>query len=285
MRILCFSLGALLGAAPLAAQSDCSPSSSSREADVFAHFSVPLAFSQGQSPWIYRPGSVQIGIEGTLLPDANSRIRTPTKCRPTAGPENWNLASGFLRPRIGFELGDGVLLEASWVPPVKINGIKPNLWSFALSRTVPMNKSGTMFVGRLHTTLGSIHAPITCPAGALATPGPCLNATKSNDRFSPNIFGLELAFAWPLAQGRLRPYVGGGYNILHPRFQVSYSDSLGQRNNQKTSVNMSRWTVFGGATLEPIRGLMLSAEAYSAPSDLVTARVRVNVLFGGKNGR
>jgi len=30
---------------------------------------------------------------------------------------------------------------------------------------------------------------------------------------------------------------------------------------------------------------MLSAEAYSAPSDLITARMRVNVLFGGKSKR
>jgi hypothetical protein len=43
--------------------------------------------------------------------------------------------------------------------------------------------------------------------------------------------------------------------------------------------------VFGGATLEAIPGFMLSAEAYSAPADLVTARVRVNLLFGGTKRR
>jgi hypothetical protein len=285
MRTLCLSLGAFLAAAPLAAQSDCTPSSSSREADVFAHLSVPLAYSIGQSPWIYRPGSVHLGVEGALLPDASSRMRTPTKCRPTAGPENWNVGSYLIRPRVGFALGDGVLLEASWLPPVRIGDIKPNLWSFALSRTVPMNTKGAMFSGRLHTTLGSVRAPITCSAAAILAAGPCFNGTRSNDRFSPNIFGVELAVAWPLAQGRLRPYFGGGYNILHPRFQVSYTDSLGQRNDQKTRVNLSRWTVFGGATLEPVPGFMLSAEAYSAPSDLITARVRMNVMFGGREGR
>jgi hypothetical protein len=285
MRTLYLTIGVLLAAAPLTAQSDCTPSSGSREADVFAHFSVPLAYSMAQAPWIFRPGSTQIGVEGSLLPDANSRIRTPTRCRPTAGPENWNIASGFLRPRIAFALGDGVLLEASWVPPVRINGIKPNLWSFALSRTVALNRSGTTFVGRAHATIGNLRAPITCPTSALTTAGPCFNGTRSNDRFSPNIFGMELGVAWPLAQGRLRPYLGGGYNILHPRFQVSYRDSLGVTNDQKTRVNLSRWAFFGGATLEAIPGFMLSAEAYTAPSDLVTARVRVNVMFGGKARR
>jgi hypothetical protein len=286
MRTPCLLLGALLVAAPLAAQSDCSPSSSSREADLFAHFSVPLAFSTAQAPWVYRPGSVQIGVEGTLVPDASARLRTPSKCRPTAGAENWNVASFLVRPRIGFALGDGVLLEMSWLPPVKVNDIKPNLWSFALSRTVPMNTSGAMFVGRLHTTLGSVRAPITCPASAkLDAASPCFGGTTSNDKFSPNIFGVELGMAWPLAQGKLRPYLGGGYNILHPRFQVAYRDSLGTLNDQKTRVNLSRWTLFGGATLEPVSGFMLSGEAYTAPSDQLTARVRVTLVFGGRRGR
>ncbi len=286
MRILCLALGALLVAAPLAAQSDCRPSSSSREADVFAHFATPLAFGMAQAPWIFRPGSVQIGVEATLLPDASSRIRTPTTCRPAAGPENWNIATGFLRPRLAFEMGDGVLVEASWTPPVRVSGIKPNLWSFALSRTVPMSARGRMFTGRIHATIGSVRAPITCPASATRdATSPCFNGTTSNDKFSPNVFGVELAFAWPLAQGRLRPYFGGGYNILHPRFQVSYTDALGQVNDQKTRVNMSRFTVFGGATVEAIPGVMFSGEAYSAPADLITARVRLNLLFGGARRR
>jgi hypothetical protein len=195
------------------------------------------------------------------------------------------VGSYLIRPRIGFALGDGVLLEASWLPPVRIGAIKPSLWSFALSRTVPMGAKGTMFSGRLHTTLGNVRAPITCSASAILAAGPCFNGSKSNDKFSPNIFGVELGIAWPLAQGRLRPYFGGGYNILHPRFQVSYTDSLGQKNDQKTRVNLSRWTLFGGATIEPVPGLMLSAEAYSAPSDLLTARLRMNLMFGGREGR
>ncbi len=286
MRTPCLLFAALLAGAPLSAQSDCSPGSSSREADLFAHFSVPLAYSMGQAPWIYRPGSVQIGVEGALLRDASASLRTPTRCRPAAGPENWNLASVLIRPRIGFALGDGVLLEMSWLPPVRVSGIKPNLWSFGLSRTVPMNTSGAMFVGRAHATFGSVRAPITCPSQALTdSASPCFGGSQSNDRFSPNLFGVELAVAWPLAQGRLRPYLGGGYNILHPRFQVDYTDSLGARNNQKTRVNLSRWALFGGVTLEPFSGFMLSGEAYAVPSDQITARVRATVRFGGRSTR
>ncbi|MDX2121247.1 MAG: hypothetical protein SF070_09375 [Gemmatimonadota bacterium] len=283
MRAFPILLGSVMIGAPLAAQGNCSPPGGSREANLFAHFSVPLAYSMGQAPWIYRPGSVQWSIEGSYLPDASARLRTPVRCRPAAGPEHWNVAQVLPRPRVGFVLGDGVLMEVSWLPPVRIEGVKPNLWSFALSRTIPMNAKGGMFSGRIHATIGSVRAPITCPEGAdQDATSPCFGGTTSDDKFAPNIFGVEMGFTVPLLQGRVRPYVGGGYNILHPRFQVSYRDSLGQRNDQKVKVNLSRFTAFGGMTLALSDGILLSGEAYSAPSDLVTGRVRLTLGFGGR---
>ena len=286
MRGFTLLLGCTALATPLVAQGNCSPSAGSREAQVFAHFMVPLAFSSGQAPWIYRPGQVQVGLEGSYLPDASARIRTPTKCRPAAGPEDWNVARVLPRPRVGFALADGVLLELSWLPPVRIQGVKGGLWGFALSRVVPMNRKGALFSGRLHATLGSVRAPITCPDAELQAPGsPCFGGTRSDDKFSPNSYGVELAGTFPVAQGRIRPYMGAGYNILHPRFEVSYRDSLDQRNHQKVKVNLSRITAFGGVTLALTEGILLSGEAYSAPSDLVTGRVRLTVGFGGWRGR
>ena len=285
MRSLAVVLGALLAAAPAAAQ-NCFPGDHSHEADLFAHFSVPLAFSPAQSPWIYPPGTVLLGVEGTYLPDASDRIATPTTCRPGKGPENVNLLFGFPRPRVAYALSGGVLLEASWTPPIRLNDVKPNLWSFALSRTVPLSSSGTMFMGRMHATIGSIHAPITCPDRALQDPtSQCFGGQRSDDRYSPNIFGVELALGWATAQGRLRPYLGAGYNILHPRFQVNFTDAGGQLDQSRVEVNLHRWTVFGGATWAPVPGFGFTAEAYSAPSDLITARLRATLAFGGQRRR
>jgi len=286
MRVVPLVLGAVLCTSPLAAQGDCFPSTSSHEADLFGHFSVPLAFSPGQAPWIYRPGSILVSVEGTLLPDASDRIATPTKCRPGKGPENVNILPAFARPRVGFALGDGVLLEASWVPPVRVDGVKANLWSFALSRTVPLTPGGTMFTGRVHATFGSIHAPITCSDEALKdATSECFNGTRSDDRYSPNIFGVELGLGWPLAQGRLRPYLGAGYNILHPRFQVNFTNAANVRDDRKVEVNLSRWVLLGGVTLAATPGFTLSAEGYTAPSDDITARVRATLVLGGRRGR
>ncbi len=282
---LALSLAATVFAAPLAGQGGtCSPSGGSREAQVFAHMEVPLAFGMGQAPWIYRPGQVQVGVEGSYIPDASARIRTPTKCRPGASPENWNQASVLVRPRVGFSLANGIMLEVAWVPPVRVQGIKPSLWSFALSRVVPLNRRGALFAGRAHMTIGSVRAPIVCSEAATldASNTNCFGATESDDKFSPNAFGVELAATFPVARGRVRPYLGGGYNILHPRLQESYRDALDVRHTQKTKVNLSRLAVFGGLTLEPVNGFMLSGEAYSTPSDVVTGRVRVTIGFGGR---
>lgn len=288
MRTLALAVGALLLGAPLAAQDVCKPGAGSREADLFGHFSVPLAFSLGQSPWIYRPGSIQFGVEGSYIPDASDRIATPTRCRPGKGPENVNLLSAFPRPRLGFALGDGVLMELSWVPPVtRINGVRPNLWGIALSRSVLLSQNGTMFMGRLHATLGNVRAPFTCPKSATVDSAnvDCFGGEESDDKYSPNIFGVELGFAWPVAKGKVRPYFGTGYNIIHPRFQVDRIVEGGATDNQRVRVNLSRWTLFGGFTLAPTNSILLSAEAYSAPSDALTGRVKAMVVMGGRRRR
>lgn len=286
MRAVPLTLLLSLGAMPVLAQGNCFPSTSSNEADLFAHFSVPLAFSPAQSPWAYPPGTIQFGVEGTLLPDANDRIATPSTCRPGKGPENVNVLPGLIRPRVVFGLTDGVVLEVSWIPPVRVSGVKANLWGFAVSRTVSINPKGGTFFGRLHATIGSLHAPFTCPDKALQDPASeCFQGTRSDDRYSPNIFGVEFGFGFPMASGRLRPYIGGGYNILHPRFQVNFTNAVDSTDRRKVEVNLHRWVVFGGVTLAATRTLSLSGELYSAPSDLVTARARVSLLFGGRARR
>ncbi len=276
------TVAALLAlAAPLAAQGNCFPSDNSNEADLFAHFAVPLAYSPSVAPWIYRPGVIQVGLEGTLLPDANDRIATPTVCRPGKGPENVNILPGFVRPRISFALSNGVQLEASWTPPVRVKQVRANLWSFALSRTIPVSRGGTMMFGRLHATLGSIKAPFTCPDKALDDPtSECFDGKRSDDRMSPNIFGGELGLVRSMAGGRFRPYIGAGYNVLHPRFQVNFTNAIGDVDRRKVEVNLTRVVFFGGATIALSPGFNVSGEAYGSPTDEFTGRVRLNLVLG-----
>lgn len=282
MRASALAFGALFIAAPLAAQGDCFPRSNSREADLFAHFAVPLTFSPAGAPAAYAPGSIIVSLEGVLLPDASDRIATPTTCRPGKGPENVNILPGLVRPRVGFAMGGGGLLEVSWIPPVRVNGVKANIFSFALSRSVLTSASGAMLRGGVHATIGSMRAPITCNGDALDDPlSECFEGSESNDRYSPNIFGVDLSAGWAMSGGRIRPYIGGGYNILHPRFQVDFTNAAGEHDDRKVEVNLSRWVVFGGLTFAPSPRLSFSAEGYSAPTDNVTGRVKLSYAFGG----
>jgi hypothetical protein len=72
---------------------------------------------------------------------------------------------------------------------------------------------------------------------------------------------------WSLAPGRFRPFVGTGANILHPRFQVNFTNSSGFTDNTRVRVNLTRGVIFGGATWAPSSRLGLSGEIYSAPAD------------------
>jgi hypothetical protein len=72
---------------------------------------------------------------------------------------------------------------------------------------------------------------------------------------------------WSLARGRFRPFVGTGANILHPRFQVNFTNSSGFTDNTRVRVNLTRGVIFGGATWAPSSRLGLSGEIYSAPAD------------------
>lgn len=287
MRAAAYALGAMFMAAPLAAQGDCFPRSNSREADLFAHFSTSLVYSNAGAPALHAPGAVVLGIEGTLLPDASDRIATPTTCRPGKGPENVNILPGFIRPRLGYSLGDGNMLEVSWVPPIELDGVKANLFSFSFSRTVPLNPNGSsLLTGRLHGTVGSVKGPFVCGEEDIEdTASECFDSEISEDRFSPNIFGVELAVGWNWAGGRLHPYVGGGYNILHPRFQVDHRDAAGELDDRKVEVNLSRWVIMGGLTFLATPRFSLSGEAYSSPADNVTARAKLAYAFGGFTGR
>lgn len=256
------------------AQDDCFPSKDSNEAQLFAALAVPLAFSIAEAPAPTTPSQVRVALEATYLPNIDAEIRTPTICRPDKGPENTDLLFAFPRPRISVSLPAQLLLEASWVPPVRINGVKANLVGLSLQRSFQVAKQGTFVTLRTHGAFGLIRAPITCSEEALQDDtSECFQGTRSDDRYHPNTFGVEAALAWSLGQGQVRPFVGGGLNVLHPRFQVNFTNQAGQTDNRKVEVDLTRGALFAGATWMPAGGFALSGQIYSSPGDAVTGRV------------
>jgi hypothetical protein len=279
MRRAVALLAVVLGWPTLAiAQGDCFPGSESNEAKTLAIYSVPLAFGRGNAPELY-PG-FKAGLELTYLPEVSESISTPTFCRPGKGPENTNLLFAIPRPRFGMPLPLGLALEASWVPPIRVNGVKANLFGLSLEKAFG-RLDGLVVAVRAHGTFGSIHAPITCDDDALEDPtSECFGGTKSDDRLSPNIFGVDAAVGGSLASGRLRPYAGAGYNRLEPRFQVNFTNQFGELDDRKVEVDLNRLVVFGGATWQVAERWGVSGEVYAAPADAVTGRLIVRTAVG-----
>lgn len=262
--------------ASLAAQGDCSPGPASNEAQTFAIKSVALAYAVGEAPG---GGRTRLGMELSLVPSVDDATATPTVCRPGKGPENVNQLPILVRPRIAINLPAGLQLDASWLPPVRVSGVKANLFGLALQRPTALSALLTGTV-RAHTTLGTIHAAFTCPDEALGDPNSeCYQGTRSDDSYQPNIFGIEGIVSADLADGRFRPYVGLGYSHLAPRFQVNFTNRQGSLDDRKVIVDLNRGTVFGGGTWVASSRWTLSGEVYSAPADAVTGRLigRVNL--------
>jgi len=265
-------------AAPLAAQSVCRPSASSNEAKTLAIFSVPLAFGPATAPEIL-PG-LRVGLEGAYLPKVDPATATPTTCRPGQGPLNTDLLFALPRPRIGLPLPFGLALQASWIPPVRVVGVKANLFGVSLGKSFG-RLDGLVAAIRAHATFGSIRGPITCDDAALGVPtSECFRGTRSDDQYSPNIFGADVSLGWTMAGGRLRPYLGGGYNRLEPRFQVNFTNQFGLVDSTRIEVNLNRAVVFGGATWQLTDRLGVAAEVYAVPADAVTARLVLRTAIG-----
>jgi hypothetical protein len=223
-----------------------------------------------------------VAIEATYLPKIDAELRTPTICRPGKGPENTDLLFALPRPRAALGLPAGFVLEGSWIPPIRVSGVKANLVGLSLQRSFFVTPRSTLLAFRVHGTLGLIQAPVTCDDAALQdASSECFQGTRSDDRYHPNTFGVEGAISWALAAGRLRPFLGAGFNLLHPRFQVNFTNRFGSTDNRKVEVDLARAVLFGGATWMPGLGFGLSGEIYSAPADAVTGRLVVSYTVRG----
>jgi hypothetical protein len=255
----------------------CRPTASSNEAKTLAIFAVPLAFGRALAPDAHP--QFQVGLEDAYLPKVGRTTATPTTCQPGKEPENTDLLFAIPRPRVELPLPLGLAVEASWVPPVRVDGVKANLFGISLAKSVERGSvTGSV---RVHGTFGSIYGPITCGRSELGKPeSECFNGTVSDDQVSPNIIGVDVALGPTMAGGRLRPYIGGGYNRLEPRFRVNFTNQFGTADRTRVEVNLDRAVLFGGATMQVRDHYTATAEVYSAPTDATTLRLVVRKAFG-----
>ena len=270
------SLGALLvmaGSSRLSAQDLCVPPTNSHEAKTFAILSVPVAFTGARAPAVGH--GLSIAVEAASLPTVGRTDATPTACRPDKGPENTNPIPGLIRPRVAYAT-HGLVFEASWIPPVRIDQVRANLIGLAIAHPHPLGRGWVLGL-RAEAVLGSLRAPVTCPDAALRDPtSQCFGGTRSDDRWQPGVFGAEAVVG--AGRANLRPHFGVGYSVLRPRFEVNFTNAADSTDHRRVEVNLQRIAVFAGVTMR-MGSSSLTAEAYSTPADAITARVVVRTLL------
>jgi len=250
----------------------------SNEAELFRIRGASTVFGRVSSPLNLRPNGVILLLEGTTLGHIDPEAATASYCRPGKPPEHVNLLPLLPRPRVIVGLADELTLEVSWVPPIRVNGVKADLLGLALARTLPMGKGLVSIRG--NATFGEIRAPITCTKAQIAQNPADSGATEcaggarpSDDHYKPNSFGLDLSYGWPVGNGKLRPYIGGGVNWLRPRFQVDFDDQFGTHQGQRVEGNFRRLALFGGASWYPTTRWGVTGEIFTDPGTTVVGRM------------
>jgi len=184
--------------------------------------SVSLLAGLG-TPYSREPGSVEVGFELDWIPQLG-------KAERRVGfngikEEDLNKAPIFARPRLTIGLPWKLALTLSYLPPIRIFGVKPNLFAFALERPIYESKPWTFGI-RAYGQLGEVEGAYTCPddvaeheSGSPQNPFGC--EKESSDTATLRYGGIELSGSYRIEQARgLTPYLAVAGNFLDTRFQV-----------------------------------------------------------------
>jgi len=237
------------------------------EAWAMNYFTSATLLSGLGVPRSRAPGSIEIGAELDWIPQLSSAQQrvgfNGTK------DEDLNKAPIFGRPRITIGLPWQFALTLSYVPPVRIFGIKPNLFAFALER--PLYEQNSWTIGmRLYGQIGSAEGAFTCPGEVVQfPPGSPENIygceKKSADKSFQHYAGFELSGAYRIERLRgLTPYITVAGNFLDTQVNVN-AQTFGILD--RTRLKAETWTFSASAGMAyPITNkLTLSVGMFYSP--------------------
>lgn len=169
-------------------------------------------------------GEFEVGLELGWIPrlsHAESRIGFDG-----SKEEDLNHSPLFARPRLTVGLPWQFALTVAYVPPIRLFGVKPDLFALALERPFFTREQWT--IGwRISGQLGEVDGPFTCPAeltrfapGSDRNPFGC--EAESRDTATQNYLGAELIGAYRFEQLHgLTLYSGVLGNFLDTRVDVN----------------------------------------------------------------
>jgi hypothetical protein len=191
--------------------------------------------------------------------------------------EDLNKAPIFARPRLTVGLPWSAALTLAYVPPIRLFGVKPNLFAFALERPVYDIKPWTVGL-RAYGQIGEVEGAFTCPKeAARSRPGSALNPLgcegESSDTATQRYGGLELTGSYRLEQPRgLTPYVAVAGNFLDTMFHVDAVE-FGVRDRTRLLADTWTFSASGGAVYPLGEKMRLSVGLFYVRT-LITYRFR-----------
>lgn len=250
------------------------------EGRLIAYYSSALAFSPVGAPRALPPWTLELGGEATYVPPLSESQRRSSTDKPQAT----NLAPLLPRPRVALALPGDMQVEGSWVPPLRVFGVRANLLSLALSRVL-MTPGPLRVSGRIVGLTGTIRGPITCGQALRDSAEPDLrfyyraicNGRESDDRFLPRQLSGELLTTQSLAamlSGRLSPYAGVGVRAERTRFDIGVINDDGSRDPDHPILELRAVRPYGmiGASWAARDRVRASGELFWAPGSVFTVR-------------
>ena len=252
------------------------------EGRLMGYYAATVAFSPLGAPEREPAWRATAGVELSYVPPLDERQRS----LGGAKTESTNLAPAFPRPRLRLTLPAGLLVEGSWVPPVRAFDAKANLVGIALAHRGWSVRSVTL-APRVAYSTGRVEGAITCNERLRENGGGdsiyfhriCYD-NESRDRFEPTALSGELLASRPWRDGALVPYAGVGVRRERTRFDVGVICNGtfcpdGQRDPVNPILEMRSTRVTGvvGATWHGRGRAGAGAELFWLPNSVVTMRV------------
>ncbi|MDV6345077.1 hypothetical protein [Nitrosomonas sp. Is37] len=237
------------------------------EAWAMNYYTTATLLSGLSVPRSRKFGSIEVGFELDWLPQLSTEERrvglSGTKV------EDLNKSPIFARPRVTIGLPWQFALTLSYVPPIKIFGLKPNLFAFALER--PLYEHDSWRIGmRLYGQIGNVVGAFTCSGddmnfepGSPENPAGCEG--KSADKAIQNYAGFELSGAYRIEKlGGLTPYIAVAGNFLDTQVNVN-APTFGVINKNRIKAETWTFSMSAGFAYPLTDKLMFSVGMFYSP--------------------
>jgi len=212
-------------------------------------------------------GSVRVAVEADWIPSVSDEQRVVGFEGTKAEDLNKLPAIGRLRVTVG--LGWKLSLTLSYLPPISIAGVEPNLFALSLGRPFRIGRSFTIGVSS-YGQVGSVEGSFTCSDAEVRggddlarNPLDCLEV--SHDHVDLNYFGGELTASYRFAALHgLEPYAGAAVNYLNLGFRVRAHYGAVDDHTHLTT-DGATVSMTGGLLFPVTRKLDLGGEVFYSP--------------------